>query len=85
MVMNTLDQMGDVIKSVPPTEDLEQEKFEHSFDVVVVTDAEAKAIEDAQHYHECHCSHGNSNHRDNRYHVDSIRTLLRKEIASGNI
>lgn len=47
MVMNTLDQMGDVIKSVPPTEDLEQEKFEHSFDVVVVTDAEAKAIEDA--------------------------------------
>ena len=47
MVMNTLDQMGDVIKSVPPAEDLEQEKFEHSFDVVVVTDAEAKAIEDA--------------------------------------
>lgn len=47
MVMNTLDQMGDVIKSIPPTEDLEQEKFEHSFDVVVVTDAEAKAIEDA--------------------------------------
>lgn len=47
MVMNTLDQMGDVIKSVPPTEDLEQEKFEHSFDVVVVTDAEAKAVEDA--------------------------------------
>ena len=47
MVMNTLDQMGDVIKSVPPAEDLEQEKFEHSFDVAVVTDAEAKAIEEA--------------------------------------
>lgn len=47
MVMNTLDQMGDVVKSVPPTEDLEQEKFEHSFDVVVVTDAEAKAVEEA--------------------------------------
>ena len=47
MVMNTLDQMGDVIKSVPPAEDLEQEKFEHAFDVAVVTDAEAKAIEEA--------------------------------------
>ena len=47
MVMNTLDQMGDVIKSVPPAEDLEQEKFEHDFDVAIVTDAEAKAIEEA--------------------------------------
>ena len=47
MVMNTLDQMGDVIKSVPPAEDLEQEKFEHAFDVAIVTDAEAKAIEEA--------------------------------------
>ncbi len=47
MVMNTLDQMGDVVKSVPPTEDLEQEKFESSFDIVVVTDSDAKALEDA--------------------------------------
>lgn len=47
MVMNTLDQFGDVVKVVPPTEDLEQEKFDHSFDVVVVTDAEVKTIEEA--------------------------------------
>ncbi|MBQ9365757.1 MAG: Hpt domain-containing protein, partial [Schwartzia sp.] len=47
MVMNALDQLGDVIKSVPPAEDLEQEKFEHSFDVVAISDAEPKAIEDA--------------------------------------
>ncbi len=47
MVMNTLDELGDVIKSVPPAEDLEQEKFENSFDVLVVTDAEPKAIKDA--------------------------------------
>ncbi len=47
MVMNTLDQMGEVVKSVPPTEDLEQEKFDQSFDVVVVTDSEPKAVEDA--------------------------------------
>lgn len=47
MVMNALDQLGEVVKSVPPAEDLEQEKFEHSFDVVVLTDSEAKAVEDA--------------------------------------
>ena len=47
MVMNALDQVGEVVKSVPPAEDLEQEKFENSFDVVVVTDSEMKPIEDA--------------------------------------
>ncbi len=47
MVMNALDELGDVIKSVPPAEDLEQEKFDHSFDVVVVTASEKKAIEEA--------------------------------------
>ncbi len=47
MVMNALDQLGEVVKSVPPAEDLEQEKFEHSFDVVTITDSEMKAVEDA--------------------------------------
>ena len=47
MVMNALDEMGDVIKSVPSAEDLEQEKFEHEFDVVVVTPNEVKEISDA--------------------------------------
>lgn len=46
MVMNALDQIGDVAKSVPPTEDLEQEKFDRSFDLVFVTDAEPKTIEE---------------------------------------
>ena len=46
MVMNVLDELGDVIKSVPPAQDLEQEKFDHSFDVCLVTDAEAKKVED---------------------------------------
>ena len=40
MVMNVLDELGDVIKSIPPAQDLEQEKFDHSFDVCLVTDAE---------------------------------------------
>ena len=47
MVMNALDELGEVVKTVPSTEDLEQEKFERSFDVVAVTDAEEKAVEDA--------------------------------------
>ena len=46
MVMNALDQLGDVMKSIPPAEDLEQEKFEHSFDVVFVTDAEPSTVEE---------------------------------------
>ncbi|MBR3457413.1 MAG: chemotaxis protein CheA, partial [Selenomonadaceae bacterium] len=47
MVMNALDELGDVVKSVPPAEDLEQEKFEHSFEVIVITGSEEKVIEDA--------------------------------------
>ncbi len=47
MVMNALDELGDVIKSVPPAEDLEQEKFDRTFDVVVVTGAEEKTVKDA--------------------------------------
>ncbi len=47
MVMNALDELGEVIKSIPPAEDLEQEKFERSFDVVLVTASEEKAVSDA--------------------------------------
>lgn len=45
MVMNALDQMGDVIKSVPPAEDLEKENFAYSFSVVIVGDVEPERIE----------------------------------------
>ena len=45
MVMNALDEVGEVVKSIPPTDDLEHEKFEHSFDVVFLTGMEAKKIE----------------------------------------
>ena len=47
MVMNALDELGDVIKSVPSAENLEQEKFDHSFDVIIITAAEEKAVQDA--------------------------------------
>lgn len=46
MVMNVLEELGDVIKSVPPAQDLEQEKFDHSFDVCLVTGAEIKRVEE---------------------------------------
>ena len=47
MVMHALDEVGDVIKSVPAAEDLEQEKFERSFDVVVTTANDAEAVQNA--------------------------------------
>ena len=47
MVMNALDEIGTVIRSIPPAEDLEQEKFERSFEVILVTAAEEAAIKEA--------------------------------------
>ena len=47
MVMHGLDEVGDVIKSIPAAEDLEQEKFERSFDVVVTTANDAEAVQNA--------------------------------------
>ncbi|MDT8901314.1 chemotaxis protein CheA [Anaeroselena agilis] len=45
MVMNALDELGDVIKSVPPAEDLEKENFDHSFTVVALSDAEPEKVQ----------------------------------------
>ncbi len=45
MVMNALDEMGDVIKSLPPAEELEKENFDFSFTVVVLCDAEPDKVE----------------------------------------
>jgi len=47
MVMNALEEFGEVIKTIPPAEDLEQEQFERSFDVVLISAAEDKTISDA--------------------------------------
>ena len=41
-----------------------------------------EAVEHAQHDNQCHCSHDDACHRDHRDHVDGIRRLLRKEVAS---
>jgi two-component system chemotaxis sensor kinase CheA len=45
MVMSALDEMGDIIRSVPPVEDLEKENFELQFTVIAVTGEEAEKIQ----------------------------------------
>lgn len=47
MVMNALEELGEVIKSVPPVEELEKENFDFAFSVLVVSDAEADKIQSA--------------------------------------
>lgn len=47
MVMNALEELGEVIKSIPAVEDLERENFDYSFQVVMVTGVDAERIEQA--------------------------------------
>ena len=47
MVMNALDEVGEVIKTIPSAEDLEQEKFEFTFEVFIITSAEEDAVKNA--------------------------------------
>lgn len=47
MVMNALEEVGEVIRTVPPTEELEQEAFERSFEVLLITGAGETEIQNA--------------------------------------
>ncbi len=47
MVMNSLEEVGEVIRTIPPAEDLEQEAFERSFEVILITGSEEEVIHDA--------------------------------------
>lgn len=47
MVMNALEELGEVIRTIPPAEDLEQENFERSFEVILITGADEHHIHDA--------------------------------------
>ncbi len=44
MVINRLEQLGDIVKTVPSVEDLEEEKFEDSFVVFLLTKESADTI-----------------------------------------
>jgi two-component system chemotaxis sensor kinase CheA len=45
MVFNRLEENGEIIKTVPPTEDIEQEQFDESFTIFYVSEASFKEIE----------------------------------------
>ncbi|MCE5284766.1 MAG: chemotaxis protein CheA [Pelosinus sp.] len=45
MVMSALDEMGDIIRSVPPVDDLEKENFELQFTVIIVTGEEGEKLQ----------------------------------------
>lgn len=47
MVISALEELGEVIKAIPSTEDLEKEKFDHSFEVLLLTAADADKIQQA--------------------------------------
>ncbi|MDF2572178.1 MAG: cheA, partial [Sporomusa sp.] len=45
MVMNALEELGEVIKSIPAVEELEKENFDHTFQVVILTGVDSERIE----------------------------------------
>lgn len=46
MVMNALEEIGEVIRTIPPAEDLEQENFERSFEVILITASEENVVQE---------------------------------------
>ena len=44
MVMNALEEIGEVIRTIPTAEELEQEAFEHSFEVILITSSEEEHV-----------------------------------------
>lgn len=46
MVMNALDELGEVIRTIPAAEELEQENFERAFEVILITAADEAQIQD---------------------------------------
>lgn len=47
MVMNALDELGEVIRTIPVAEELEQEAFDRSFEVILVTHADEDQVREA--------------------------------------
>ena len=47
MVMNALDELGEVIRTIPTAEDLEQEQFDRSFEVILITGSDIEPVQAA--------------------------------------
>ena len=45
IVVKALEELGEIIKTIPPTEELEKENFDLDFQLVVVTEADAETIQ----------------------------------------
>lgn len=44
MVFNNCESLGEIIKSEPPTQDIEEEKFDFEFSIILVTDADQETV-----------------------------------------
>ncbi|MCX9082438.1 MAG: chemotaxis protein CheA [Candidatus Methanoperedens sp.] len=47
VVMRNLSELGEIIDTIPPVKDLEDEKFDHEFNVIISTKEDVKNLEDA--------------------------------------
>ena len=47
MVMNALEELSEVIRTIPSAEDLEQEAFDRSFEILLITGSDEEAIQEA--------------------------------------
>ena len=47
MVMNALDELGEVIRTIPAAEELEQEAFDRSFEIIIITGSDEEPVRDA--------------------------------------
>ena len=47
IVFNTLEKVSEIIKSNPPVEDIEDEKFENYFEIIIISKQHAKLIKDS--------------------------------------
>ena len=47
VVMRNLSELGEIIETIPPVKDLEDEKFDREFKVIISTIEDAKKLEDA--------------------------------------
>ncbi|MFZ7101484.1 MAG: chemotaxis protein CheA [Peptococcaceae bacterium] len=45
MIFNNLEKIGEIIKSVPPVQDIEDEKFDHNFTIILITDKSRQDVE----------------------------------------
>ncbi len=44
LVFKALEELGEIIVSVPSTQDIEDEKFEYEFSVIIITDSDVEAV-----------------------------------------